>query len=293
MEQKLVNHSVCVCVVSVSIELTCFHREICFIGHTTRTNAPWTLSCAGTIAVEGFFVTSTWGKNPDWYLGDACVECTKLVFKLCFSCCVNTRWNYYMVIESYTYFCWRFRSNWSTKSVTFAQDKFRGTRFVMRAACIASLLSVGALSKPEVRVARRLKQNCRILQRLIPEQKSKEVHLEINWFAFAVCLLFVVVSIFWHGKDSTIWWATLCMIRSFIYVSFCVGLGFVEARTSFPTFEFCYSQSRLDSWYIDLWACLCRALQFSWKWRMAFWKMNWVSEMNICWVPLNGEKVIY
>ena len=45
-----------------------------------------------------------------------------------------------------------------------------------------------------------------------------------------------------------------------IYVSFCVGLGFVEARTSFPTFEFCYSQSRLDSWYIDLWA-----LQFSWK----------------------------
>ena len=50
----------------------------------------------------------------------------------------------------------------------------------MRAACIASLLSVGALSKPEVRVARRFKRNCRILKRLIPEQKSKEVHLEIN-----------------------------------------------------------------------------------------------------------------
>ena len=83
-----------------------------------------------------------------------------------------------MVIESY--FCWRVRSNWSTKSVTFAQDKFCGTRFVMRAACIASLLSVGALSKPEVRVARRLKQHCRILKRLIPEQKSSEVHLEIN-----------------------------------------------------------------------------------------------------------------
>ena len=63
MEQKLVDHIVYV--LSVSIELTCFHLEIIFIGHTTRTNAPWTLSCVGSIAVEGFFVTSTWGENPD------------------------------------------------------------------------------------------------------------------------------------------------------------------------------------------------------------------------------------
>lgn len=62
MEQKLlVNHIV---YVSISIELTCFHLEICFIGHTTRTNAQWTLSCVGSVALEGFFVP-TLGKSPD------------------------------------------------------------------------------------------------------------------------------------------------------------------------------------------------------------------------------------
>ena len=79
MEQKLGNHIVYV--VSVSIELTCFHLEISFIGHTTRTNAPWTLSCAGWIAVEGFFVTSIYlGKKSrliSW-------RCLRWMYKLSF-----------------------------------------------------------------------------------------------------------------------------------------------------------------------------------------------------------------